>query len=123
MEKKIISDRGGDAIPLGMNRDGETGGGGVVVELHLGGVALDFSLEEAVCSHGLFMMAPNHWDARSKTLRRPLRLNLDGDDEASVVVHVSHPPHSPHALHLRVYGPDALTIQQQDSLLVIAALI
>ncbi|KAL1536193.1 hypothetical protein AAHA92_28879 [Salvia divinorum] len=91
--------------------------GGVLVELELGDAALNFILEKAVCSHGLFMMAPNHWDPHSKTLRRPLRLNLDDDDETSVTVHVFHPPHSPHALHLRVFGTDTLSLQQQQTLL------
>ncbi|XP_047961663.1 uncharacterized protein LOC125206450 [Salvia hispanica] len=93
--------------------------GGVLVELELGDAAWNFILEKAVCSHGLFMMAPNHWDPLSKTLTRPLRLNLDDDDDdqTSVTVHVSHPPHSPHALHLRVFGTDTLTLHQQQSLM------
>ncbi|KAI3448396.1 hypothetical protein Pfo_005061 [Paulownia fortunei] len=90
--------------------------GGVLVELPLGDAAPNFNLEKAVCSHGLFMMAPNHWDPQSKTLKRPLRLSLD-DDETSLLVHVSHPPHSDHTLHLRVFGTDALSPQQQQSLL------
>lgn len=94
-----------------------TAHGGVLVELPLGDAAPDFNLEKAVCSHGLFMMAPNHWDPHSKTLKRPLRLNLD-DDEISVVVQVSHPPHSAHALHLLVFGTLALSPEQQQSLLV-----
>lgn len=107
-----------------MNQKDETvsGHGGVVLELQLCDSASNFNLEKAVCSHGLFMMAPNHWDPHSKTLRRPLRLNLDDNHEISVTVHVSHPPHSPHALNLRVFGPNALSIQQQQSLLVIALL-
>ena len=100
--------------------------GGVLVELELGDAAWNFILEKAVCSHGLFMMAPNHWDPLSKTLTRPLRLNLDDDDDdddqTSVTVHVSHPPHSPHALHLRVFGTDTLTLHQQQSLMVIPLL-
>ncbi|KAL3635196.1 hypothetical protein CASFOL_019743 [Castilleja foliolosa] len=90
--------------------------GGVLVELQLDAAAPNFSLEKAVCSHGLFMMAPNHWDPHSKTLRRPLRLDRD-DDETSLMVHISHPSHSIHALHLRVLGTRALSPQQQQSLL------
>ncbi|KAL0454534.1 UNVERIFIED_CONTAM: hypothetical protein Slati_0792600 [Sesamum latifolium] len=90
--------------------------GGVLVELPLGDAASNFSLEKAVCSHGLFMMAPNRWDPHWKTLRRPLRLNPDGD-ETSLMVHISHPTHSADALHLRVFGTHALSPQQQQSLL------
>ncbi|GER45662.1 ubiquitin-conjugating enzyme 3 [Striga asiatica] len=88
----------------------------VLVELPLGDAAPDFSLEKAVCSHGLFMMSPNHWDPHSKTFRRPLRLDADGD-ETSRVVHVSHPPDSAHVLHVRVIGTRVLTTQQQQFLL------
>ncbi|KAK6121285.1 hypothetical protein DH2020_044988 [Rehmannia glutinosa] len=101
-----------------MNREDKTAAahGGVLVELPLGDAAPNFNLEKAVCSHGLFMMAPNHWDPDSKTLKRPLRPCLD-DDETSLMVHISHPPHSIHALHLRVFGTQSLSSQQQQSLL------
>ncbi|KAK6121247.1 hypothetical protein DH2020_045021 [Rehmannia glutinosa] len=102
-----------------MNREDKTAAthGGVLVELPLGDAAPNFNLEKSVCSHGLFMMAPNHWDPHSKTLKRPLRPCLD-DDETSLMVHISHPPHSIHALHLRVFGTHALSPQQQQSLLL-----
>ncbi|KAL9141064.1 hypothetical protein ABFS82_14G078400 [Erythranthe guttata] len=102
-----------------MNGEDETAAahGGVLVELPLGDAAPDFNLEKAVCSHGLFMMAPNQWDPHSRTLKRPLRLNLAGGETSSLVVHVSHPTHSAHALHLRVVGTRALSPQQQQSLL------
>ncbi|EYU33314.1 hypothetical protein MIMGU_mgv1a019757mg, partial [Erythranthe guttata] len=102
-----------------MNGEDETAAahGGVLVELPLGDAAPDFNLEKAVCSHGLFMMAPNQWDPHSKTLKRPLRLNLAGGETFSLMVHVSHPTHSSHALHLRVFGTRALSPQQQQSLL------
>ncbi|XP_057783649.1 uncharacterized protein LOC131001308 [Salvia miltiorrhiza] len=102
-----------------MKREDETATaqGGVLVELQLGDAASNFNLERAVCSHGLFMMAPNHWDPHSQTLRRPLRLNLDDDDDTSFTVHVFHSPHSPHALNLRVFGTNTLTLQQEQSLL------
>ncbi|KAL2491062.1 Uncharacterized protein Adt_26690 [Abeliophyllum distichum] len=93
---------------------------GVVVELPLGDAAATFNLEKAVCSHGLFMMAPNHWDPQSKTLQRPLRLSLDPhheDHEASLMVQISHPLHSPHALRLCVFGTNSLSTQHQHSLL------
>lgn len=100
-----------------MHREDETEAGahgGVSVDLL---VAPNFNLEKAVCSHGLFMMAPNHWDPHSKTLKRPLLLN-PGDDETSVMVHVSHPPQSPHALRVTVFTPHALSPPQQQYLLV-----
>ncbi|XP_070035535.1 uncharacterized protein [Nicotiana tomentosiformis] len=91
----------------------------VVVELPLGdGATCD--LEKAVCSHGLFMMAPNHWDSLSKTLERPLRLseNINDDDhEKSHLVRISQPSDSPHSLHLRVFGTDSLSPLHQRSLL------
>ncbi|KAG8364010.1 hypothetical protein BUALT_Bualt19G0081800 [Buddleja alternifolia] len=88
--------------------------GGVVVELPLGDAAPDFNLEKVVCSHGLFMMAPNRWDPHSKTLERPLRLD---DDDSSFMVHISHPPHTPHALQLRVFGTPPLSPPQHKSLM------
>ncbi|KAL6547728.1 hypothetical protein OROHE_009433 [Orobanche hederae] len=102
-----------------MNREDKTTGaahGGVLVELPLGDAVHNFNLEKAVCSHGLFMMAPNHWDPHSKTLKRPLRLHPQ-DDDTSVIVHVSHPPNSPQALHLRVFSPHAPSPQQLQYLL------
>jgi hypothetical protein len=44
---------------------------GLDLVLPLGEAAETFQLEKAVCSHGLFMMAPNQWDPLSKTLLRP----------------------------------------------------
>ncbi|KAK2978939.1 hypothetical protein RJ640_008720 [Escallonia rubra] len=86
-----------------MNTIAAGGGGGdrrsVVVELPLGDSAAAFDLEKAVCSHGLFMMAPNHWDPLSKTLQRPLRLDYRND-----------------SLHLRVFGTDYLSPRHQLSL-------
>ncbi|XP_073269751.1 uncharacterized protein [Primulina huaijiensis] len=90
--------------------------GGVLVKLELGGAAATFNLEKAVCSHGLFMMAPNHWDPRSKTLQRPLRLGLD-DHETSFLVRVSHPSMFPQELHILVLGARSLCPQQRHSLL------
>ncbi|XP_052194644.1 uncharacterized protein LOC127802706 [Diospyros lotus] len=99
------------------------GGGGcrhVVVELPLGNAAATFDLEKAVCSHGLFMMAPNQWDSQSKTLTRPLRLD-PGDycgNGGSVLVRISQPSQSPRSvLHLSVLDADSLSLQHQQSLL------
>ncbi|KAK2993635.1 hypothetical protein RJ640_019275 [Escallonia rubra] len=102
-----------------MNTIAAGGGGGdrrsVVVELPLGDSAAAFDLEKAVCSHGLFMMAPNHWDPLSKTLQRPLRLDYR-NDSSSLTVRISHRPDSPSSLHLRVFGTDYLSPRHQLSL-------
>ncbi|KAM7474426.1 hypothetical protein LguiB_021669 [Lonicera macranthoides] len=91
----------------------------VVVELPLGDAVDTFDLEKAVCSHGLFMMAPNHWDPLSKTLKRPLRLdsNEDTNSSSSLLVQISHPSHTPGSLSLRVFGTDSLSPLHQKSLL------
>ncbi|KAJ8572717.1 hypothetical protein K7X08_009228 [Anisodus acutangulus] len=91
----------------------------VVVELPLEDGAA-FDLEKAVCSHGLFMMAPNRWDSLTKTLERPLRLseNINDDDhEQSLLVRISQPSDSPHSLLLRVFGTNSLCTIHQRSLL------
>ncbi|GMH23853.1 hypothetical protein Nepgr_025696 [Nepenthes gracilis] len=86
------------------------------VELPLGEAAEAFDLEKAVCSHGLFMMAPNKWDPLSKSLLRPLRLNNDNDgDDDTVLVRVSHPSDLPHSLLLRVLGRLSLSPLQSDA--------
>ncbi|KAH7867195.1 hypothetical protein Vadar_030301 [Vaccinium darrowii] len=97
-------------------------GGGVALELPLGETAATFDLEKAVCSHGLFMMAPNYWDPPSKTLQRPLR--LDSDDEygnggacSSVIARISQPSDSPHSLRVCVFGADSLSPQQERTLM------
>lgn len=79
-------------------------------------VGANFNLENAVCSHGLFMMAPNKWDRHSKTLERPLRL---GDDNSpSVNVQISHPKETPNALQLHVFDVQFLSNHHQQSLMV-----
>lgn len=94
------------------------------LELPLGGAppypgAAPFDLEAAVCSHGLFMMAPNRWDPASRALVRPLR--LASDRAASVAVRVSrHPARPSDALLVSVLGApgDALSPPDQTSILV-----
>ncbi|BAF22428.2 Os07g0657600, partial [Oryza sativa Japonica Group] len=94
------------------------------LELPLGGAppypgAAPFDLEAAVCSHGLFMMAPNRWDPASRALVRPLR--LASDRAASVAVRVSrHPARPSDALLVSVLGApddDALSPLDQTSIL------
>ncbi|XP_062176330.1 uncharacterized protein LOC133881410 isoform X6 [Alnus glutinosa] len=81
------------------------------------GLDLVLPLEKAVCSHGLFMMAPNQWDPLPKTLLLPLRL-LHSQPQASVLVRVSQPHWDPHSLHLCVYGTHSLSTPHRQSLLV-----
>ncbi|XP_034891236.1 uncharacterized protein [Populus alba] len=98
----------------------------VVLEIPLGDAAETFNLEKAVCSHGLFMMSPNHWDPLSLTFSRPLRLSLSDSDSdsdpqvstptTSLFVSISHPPHLPRSLSVRVYGTRCLSPKHQESL-------
>ncbi|XP_048593106.1 uncharacterized protein LOC125576645 isoform X1 [Brassica napus] len=44
-------------------------------------------MEKAVCNHGFFMMAPNVWDPKSKSLTRPMTVS----NSSSVSVTISHP--------------------------------
>ncbi|CAJ1962827.1 unnamed protein product [Sphenostylis stenocarpa] len=68
-----------------------------------------FQLEQAFCSHGFFMMPPNHWNPLSKTLTRPLHIhNLSSS--SSLLVSLSQRPRS---LAVRVHGVHFLSPQQQ----------
>lgn len=89
------------------------------LELPLGISAEAFQLEKAVCSHGLFMMAPNYWDPLSNTLTRPLRLPFSDhrSSSGSVIVTISQPSHRPSSLTLRVHGTCSVSPQQQHALL------
>ncbi|KAF7842842.1 uncharacterized protein G2W53_005140 [Senna tora] len=93
------------------------------MELPLGIAAETFRLEKAVCSHGLFMMAPNYWDPLSKTLTRPLRLSLAIDDRSSssssdsVIVSISQLAERPGSLNVRVHGVHSISSQQEHALL------
>ncbi|KAM7473100.1 hypothetical protein LguiB_020343 [Lonicera macranthoides] len=57
-------------------------------------------LEEAVCNHGFFMMAPNDWNPLTKTLPRPLRLD---DSSTSAIVSVSHDGANPNSLRVCIH--------------------
>ncbi|KAK3182982.1 hypothetical protein Dsin_030268 [Dipteronia sinensis] len=81
-----------------------------------------WKLEKAVCSHGLFMMSPNHWDPLSRSFWRPLHLSLDENGHApppSVMVRIFHPQETPNLLHVKVYntGSVSLSSKEQDNLL------
>ncbi|OEL22599.1 hypothetical protein BAE44_0016382 [Dichanthelium oligosanthes] len=80
------------------------------------GGAAPFDLAAAVCSHGLFMMAPNRWDPAARALVRPLR--LASDRSVSLLVRVSaHPACPGAALLVAVEGADALSSLDQDNIL------
>ncbi|OAY46645.1 uncharacterized protein LOC110618294 isoform X4 [Manihot esculenta] len=96
---------------------GEKKGGGegvVLLEVPLGDAAETFDLEKTICSHGLFMMSPNHWDSLSRTFSRPLRLN---HPPHSLMVSISHPSDLPHSLLVRVHGVRSLSSLDRASLL------
>ncbi|KAI5008541.1 hypothetical protein ZWY2020_009589 [Hordeum vulgare] len=88
----------------------------VELELALPLGAAPFDLEAAVCSHGLFMMAPNRWDPSSRALLRPLR--LASDRSKSLLARVSrHPARPSRALLVSLLGADALSPLDQDCVL------
>ncbi|EXC47697.1 hypothetical protein L484_002408 [Morus notabilis] len=97
----------------------------VSLELPLGDAAATFRLETAVCSHGLFMMAPNQWDPLSKTLLRPLRLTLhhhhwnpQQQQDDSVMARISQPHDRLHCLRVLVHaGTRSLTSDNKQALL------
>ncbi|KAJ3697110.1 hypothetical protein LUZ61_000815 [Rhynchospora tenuis] len=73
-----------------------------------------FDLEKTVCSHGLFMMAPNRWDPVSRTFYRPLRLS--SSPSTSLPVSISQSPSS-QVLEICVSGTDCLSSQDQEAIL------
>ncbi|RLN36457.1 uncharacterized protein C2845_PM03G14980 [Panicum miliaceum] len=80
------------------------------------GGAAPFDLAAAVCSHGLFMMAPNRWDPAARALVRPLR--LASDRSVSLLTRVSaHPERPGTALLVAVEGAGALSSLDQDYIL------
>lgn len=71
-----------------------------------------FSLEKAVCNHGFFMMAPNHWDPSTKSFSRPLRL---ADPITSAMTFISQPPGEDH-LVIEVYGARFLSLKDEQAI-------
>ncbi|KAH0698543.1 hypothetical protein KY284_012758 [Solanum tuberosum] len=71
-----------------------------------------FNLEKAVCNHGFFMMAPNHWDPSTKTFSRPLRLD---DSIRSALTFISQPPGEDH-LVITVYGATILSSKDEGAI-------
>nr|GMC50927.1 DNA glycosylase [Ipomoea batatas] len=70
-----------------------------------------FKLEKAICNHGFFMMAPNHWDTLTKTFTRPLRLTTS----LSVTVSVSQPP-TQNQLLLKIHHATLLSPEDQHAI-------
>ncbi|KAK3125904.1 hypothetical protein QOZ80_7BG0611190 [Eleusine coracana subsp. coracana] len=86
------------------------------LELPLRAAAAPFDLAAAVCSHGLFMMAPNRWDPAARALVRPLR--LASDRSVSLLTRVSaHPARPDSALLVSVHGAGALSPLDRDAIL------
>ncbi|KAF9626605.1 hypothetical protein IFM89_036466 [Coptis chinensis] len=89
---------------------------GCVLYLLLGSSSLTFDLEKAVCSHGFFMMAPNHWDPATKTLQRPFRL-FSSSSTTTVVVRIYQPSNDSSNLHVQVVGTHFISSQDKQVLL------
>lgn len=83
------------------------------IHLPLGNSASTFNLENAVCSHGLFLMAPNQWDPHTKSLFRPLRLSFS----SSALVRISS-GQFPHTVLVRVYGARCLSPKEKEEVVV-----
>lgn len=58
----------------------------------------DFDFRNAVCSHGFFVLAPNHWDPAAQTLHTAVTL------DATAAVAVSIGEHHPDGLVVRTRG-------------------
>ncbi|CAH8359745.1 unnamed protein product [Eruca vesicaria subsp. sativa] len=69
-------------------------------------------MEKAVCNHGFFMMAPNVWNPKSKSLTRPLTLS----DSSSVSVTISH-PETLAFLVIQVHGMDNVSRDDEELIL------
>ncbi|KAM7265715.1 hypothetical protein ACFE04_003398 [Oxalis oulophora] len=94
----------------------------LLLELDLGEeLSKNFNLEKAVCSHGLFMMAPNQWDPLSKTLSRPLTLHGDDALDDDVMVRVSQGS-SNCCLHVHVYA-NAHSLSPQHRLTILGQVV
>ncbi|KAJ9128499.1 hypothetical protein P3X46_034949, partial [Hevea brasiliensis] len=87
--------------------------GVVAIEIPLGDAAETFDLEKTICSHGFFMMSPNHWDSLSRTFSRPLHLHHPFH---SLMVSLSHPSDLPHSLLVRVHGVRSLSPEHRASI-------
>ncbi|KAJ0028742.1 hypothetical protein Pint_36574 [Pistacia integerrima] len=91
-----------------------------VLELPLGEAAANFDLETAVCSHGLFMLSPNHWDPLTKSLTRPLHLIVHSNSprSPSITVIISQPHQDAHSLRIKLHKTPSgsLSKHQQDAL-------
>uniref|UniRef100_A0A7N2QY19 Uncharacterized protein n=1 Tax=Quercus lobata TaxID=97700 RepID=A0A7N2QY19_QUELO len=83
-----------------------------LLHLPLGECITTFNLEDAVCNHGFFMMAPNSWIPSTKTLQRPLRLA----NSTSVMVSISHPPNNSSIL-IQVHDIQNVSLEDEKAIL------
>ncbi|KAK4605634.1 hypothetical protein RGQ29_000083 [Quercus rubra] len=84
-----------------------------LLHLPLGECITTFNLEDAVCNHGFFMMAPNSWIPSTKTLQRPLRL---ANSTTSVMVSISHPPNNSSIL-IQVHDIQNISLEDEKAIL------
>lgn len=82
------------------------------LRLHLREFEGKFDMEKAVCNHGFFMMAPNVWNPKTKSLTRPLTLS----NSSSVSVTISHPNT---LTFLVIQVPDINNISRVDEELIL----
>ena len=73
-----------------------------------------FNLEDAVCNHGFFMMAPNSRIPSTKTLQRPLRL---ANSATSVMVSISRPSNNSSIL-IQVHDIQNVSLEDDKAILV-----
>lgn len=92
----------------------ERKGYSMTLHIPLGEGTSSFNLENAVCNHGFFMMAPNVWIPSTKTLQRPLRL---ADPYTSILTSISHPDNE-NAIHVRLHDTEYISPNDQQVILV-----
>ena len=89
-----------------------------LLQLPLGGCITTFNLEDVMCNHGFFVMAPNSWILSTKTLQQPLRL---ANSTTSVMVSISHPSNNSSIL-IQVHDIQNVSIENVKAILVYTTL-
>ena len=84
-----------------------------MLHLPVGVCFTTFNLEDAVCNHGFFIMAPNSWIPSTKTLQRLLRL---ANSATSVMVFISHPPNNSSIL-IQVHDIQNVSLEDEKAIL------
>ena len=85
-----------------------------LLHLPLGECITTFNLEDAVCNHGFFVMAPNSWILSTKTLQQPLRL---ANSTTSVMVSISHLPNN-NSILIQVHDIQNVSLEDEKAILV-----